>query len=366
LPEILVAGHICVDLFPQFSGGPEVLPGRLLEVGPLRIEAGGCVANTGIALARLGAHVRIAADAGDDELGRILQRMVANSGMSADLHLLPGRTTSYSVVIQPPRDNRAFWHHTGANDQFDGSGLRLEGASILHVGYPSLLPALQRDGGAALTRLFTEARAAGALTSMDLATVDPASPAGAVDWGSWLHRVLAVTDIFTPSIDDLALALGEQLEARPAALRHLSDSLIEQGVAIILVKLGDHGLYLRTAPEPRFEGWGLVQAAAWARQELWAAALEVEIANTTGAGDSAAAGLLFGMLEGLDPRDALLAAAAAAATRIERGEVGAWPELRPRLRSGWRSKQVDLPGWEQLANGLHRAPLLPAQDAGVQ
>jgi len=87
LAEVLVAGNICVDLFPRFERAPEIIPGRLMEVGPLCFAPGGCVSNTGFALAGLGADVRMAADAGDDILGRMLADSLARSGVAADLHL---------------------------------------------------------------------------------------------------------------------------------------------------------------------------------------------------------------------------------------------------------------------------------------
>lgn len=53
---ISVAGHFCVDLVPQLHSA-RVEPGQLIEVGPLDVRLGGCVANTGLALRDLGADV---------------------------------------------------------------------------------------------------------------------------------------------------------------------------------------------------------------------------------------------------------------------------------------------------------------------
>lgn len=52
----MVAGHICADLRPKLTGGERIIPGAIAEVGPLDIRPGGCVANTGINLAALGAR----------------------------------------------------------------------------------------------------------------------------------------------------------------------------------------------------------------------------------------------------------------------------------------------------------------------
>src|SRR5262249_5778462 len=73
-PEAIVAGHVCLDLTPRFpDAGPfdfaaRVRPGALVEVGELAFTAGGAVANTGLALARLGVETGLVARVGDDPL----------------------------------------------------------------------------------------------------------------------------------------------------------------------------------------------------------------------------------------------------------------------------------------------------------
>ena len=51
--SVVVAGHVCVDFIPEIPSGAATEPGELLEVGPLTVAAGGCVANTGGDLAAL-------------------------------------------------------------------------------------------------------------------------------------------------------------------------------------------------------------------------------------------------------------------------------------------------------------------------
>jgi len=355
LSEVLVAGHICVDLFPRLDRAPEIIPGRLMEVGPLRFAPGGCVANTGFALAGLGADVRMAADAGDDTLGRILADSLARSGVAADLHLRPDTSTSYSIVIQPPLGDRTFWHHAGANQSFDGSELTWGGAGILHLGYPPLLPGLYREGPGRLREMFRSARSAGLVTSLDMATVDPATTAGRVNWKAWLDDVLSETDVFTPSIDDLTLALGATRLARtPRAVGELAAGFIRAGAAVVMIKLGDRGLYLRTSGAGRLGRVASPGIASWAERSLWAPRLRVDVGSTTGAGDSAAGGLLYGLAAGLEPEEALQVAASAAAARVESGLVPPWAELRERIQRGWRHAAFGEPGWIEALPGIYR------------
>src|SRR4051812_38063594 len=129
-----------------------------MEVGPLRLSPGGCVASTGLALAELGVPTRLVADLGTDVLGDVLLSTIAETGVdTVGLRRRAGATTSYSVVLEPPGTDRCFWHHVGANADFDGSDVDLRDASLLHIGYPSLLPAFCADGGASWSRLLTRA-----------------------------------------------------------------------------------------------------------------------------------------------------------------------------------------------------------------
>ena len=171
----LVAGHVCVDLIPELGALPRSDPGELEQIGPLAMSAGGCVSNTGGALAELDVPVQVVGDAGDDELGRTLVRLLESRGLGSDrIRLLPERSTSYTIVVQTPERDRSFWHHVGANAGFDGAAVDVHDADLLHVGYPPLLPALVADGGAQLDALLVRARTVGLTTSLDLAVLDHA------------------------------------------------------------------------------------------------------------------------------------------------------------------------------------------------
>lgn len=336
--DAVVAGHVCVDLAPGVGASVGLVPGRLYEVGPMRVSPGGCVANTGLALAQLGTSVALAGCAGDDELGRLLVGALRRSGAdTTGMAILPGEHTSYSVVLEASGADRVFWHHTGANGAFDGSQVDLSTARLLHLGYPSLLGRLHGDGGARLASVLGGARGLGVTTSVDLAAVDPEAPAGSEDWLGFLERCLPEIDVFVPSIDDLALALpaGPGHSSPGAALAAYADWLVGAGAAVVMLTAGPSGLYLRTAGVERLREAGAAlapQAEAWADQDQWVPALDVEVLATTGAGDAAAAGLLHGLLGGFGAQASVRAAALVGAARItRRGPLGPWSALRAEL-----------------------------------
>lgn len=330
--KALVAGHVCVDLSPGLSAPPPATPGVLTEVGRLAVSAGGCVGGTGRALAELGTPTRLACVIGEDELGDVLLSQLRRfapdtTGVVRHAEL----STSYSVVVEPTGRDRAFWHHSGANDSFNGTDIDLTGVSLLHLGYPSLLPALCEADAERWLSLLRRARREGVITSLDLATIDPRSRAAAVKWRRLFDRVLPYTDVVSPSVDDVASALGHRRPASQDEVAAMSRELVAQGAAVVLLTAGRSGLQLTTGSRARLEaaGEGLAaRAGEWADRQLWVPSLPVEVRTTTGAGDAATAGLLHAVLQGSDPEVAAHAAAQAAARRIsghrtERAPTGA-------------------------------------------
>ena len=358
MKPVIVAGHVCVDLTPALDAPPAMEPGRLIQVGPLALSAGGCVGNTGLALASLGVPTQLIASAGSDQLGRVLVALLASSSAdTAGITSLDGRGTSYSIVVDVPGRDRTFWHHIGANAAFDGSGVidrivaaaRLPGPgiaagaqdTILHLGYPTHLPALYADGGAALVRLVGAARSAGATVSIDMAEIDPASEARTVDWERLLARILPGVDVMKASVDDLEAMLPHRIGIEPIAW---ADALVGLGTAVALVTAGADGLYVRTASEARIRAAAPPLRGAladWANREIWVPSITTRVLTTTGAGDAAAAGFLAGLAHGRGPVESALLSAAAAAARISGHPIGeayelvATIELPKEPRSGW-------------------------------
>lgn len=320
--EIVVAGHLCVDITPLLlSSTSSIGPGELVEIGPVTMALGGCVANTGGDLLDLGVPTRVSAIVGDDELGAVAMSKLAERGLrSRGLQITSEAETSYTIVLQPGGADRTIWHHAGANALFDGSMVDLSGAGLLHVGYPSLLRGVLGEGGSPLRRLFARAREMDLTTSLDLAVVDPASPAALTDWAELLDAVLPDVDVFTPSLDDLTSALRIDDDFSRELVEGLADRFVESGAAVVAISVGGRGLFLRTASAGRLASGGIVLSSLeplWADVSLWQPANVIAApATTNGAGDASTAGLLFGLLSGVNPESAALIAAGCAAAKI--------------------------------------------------
>ncbi|MGD0713975.1 MAG: carbohydrate kinase family protein [Gaiellaceae bacterium] len=366
--EAVVAGHISLDLFPGLQGPVTLEPGRLVEVGPVVISTGGAVANTGVALHRLGVRVRLVGKVGADLFGRaILDSLADRDGdLAADMIVSPVDATSYTIVFNPPGVDRSFLHCPGANQTFSADDVRYEllaGVRVFHFGYPPLMREMYAAGGAQLRRLFERVHSAGPATSLDLSEPDPESEAGRVAWEQVLSRVLPFVDVFAPSIDELLFMLDRPAHAQLQAeadlsavvdrtrLAELGDVLLGMGAAVVAIKLGDQGLYLRTAQETaRISAFcdriGLA-AEAWRGREVLAPCFAARrVAGTTGSGDCTIAGLLAALLRGEDPADAATSATAVGACSIEAldptSAIPPWPRVAARLASGWPRLRVDI------------------------
>jgi len=364
----VVAGHISLDLYPRLLGPATLEPGRLVVVGPATISTGGVVANTGVALHRLGVRVRLVGKVGSDLFGRAVLDALASrdSELASDMIVSPGDVTSYTIVINPPGVDRSFLHCPGANQSFSAQDVRdelLAGVRLFHFGYPPLMREMYAAGGAQLRRMFQRVHSAGPATSLDLCALDPESEAGHVPWERVLSRALPFVDIFAPSIGELLFILDRPAHAQLEAgaelsavvdrqrLAELGDVVLGMGAAVAAIKLGDQGLYLRTARDTaRISAFcdriGLA-ADAWLGREVLAPCFAARsVAGTTGSGDCTIGGLLAALLRGEDPAGAATSAAAVGACSVEgvdpASAIPPWPDVAARIAHGWPRLHVDI------------------------
>jgi sugar/nucleoside kinase (ribokinase family) len=354
--DAIVAGHLCIDIIPDLTEltpgqfEESFRPGRLVHSGPAKLATGGAVSNTGLALHLLGIKTRLIARVGGDQLGSTLrQNIISERGAELAEGLIRSgeSSTSYSIVINPPGRDRTFLHHPGANDDFsaqDVSDKALQDAPLFHFGYPPLMANMYLDNGRQLLELFQRVKSHGLTTSLDMAYPDPESAAGSADWLTILRKVLPCVDIFVPSLDEILFMLRRKTDLPPSAelLTEVSGELLDMGTKMVLLKLGNRGLYLRTTGESILRGMGLAAPDilnAWGDFEAWLPCFKVEVVGTTGSGDVTIAGFLAALLHSLPPAEALTAALAVGACCVEAADalsgIRSWDATWQRIRAGW-------------------------------
>jgi sugar/nucleoside kinase (ribokinase family) len=282
--EVFCAGNAVADVLarPVDHLAP---PGTSQRLEDVALGPGGNSINTGIALARLGVGVRLAAALGEDRFGQFLRERVRAEGIDdSDLVALPGAKTSTSIVLVQATGERRFLHLRGVSAHFSEQHLdwtRVEGARVFHYASAFALPAFD---GAPLARTLQRAREIGCLTSVNIC------------WdvqGRWLpllEPALLCVDFIFPNREE-----GQQLtgETEPAAIARRLRGL---GVKTVIVKLGAAGCYVE-APQGAFTSPGF----------------PVHPVDTTGAGDCFAAGFLAALCRGQSLAEAARYANAAGA-----------------------------------------------------
>lgn len=365
-PVAVVAGHICLDITPAFHAlGTGALsrllsPGKLVHVGAADVHTGGCVANTGLALQRLGVATRLIARVGDDAFARLIQDILSAEGADCSLTCDTESSTSYSVVIALPNIDRIFWHNAGANEGFaesDVTDAAFEGARLFHFGYPPLMLRMCQNNGKELLALFRRVKASGLATSMDMAAIDPDSEAAKVDWRALLPKLLPLVDLFLPSAEELCFMLDPSRHAewllrangRDIAeildIKHdiapLADMLMAMGSKVILIKCGARGIYCRSADSQAISTIPLpLDTTSWSAQEGFQRSFRPSrIVSATGAGDTSIAAFLASVLEGCTLARCVERAAATGACCVEACDalsgILPLPELDRRIASGW-------------------------------
>ncbi len=378
--DVVVAGHICLDIIPAIAGADfRFSPGQLLEVGSAVVSTGGPVSNTGLALHKLGVSTRLMGKVGQDLLGYLIKRIVAGHDVCLEAGIIeaPGESTSYTVILNPPAADRMFLHCPGCNNTFGANDIdysMVSSARVFHFGYPPLLRRVIENGGAELVEILRRAKSAGATTSLDLSMPDPGGFSGSVDWQKILSKALQYVDVFLPSFEEVLFMLYRERfrewrsQAQPDGemLSCIASDLIALGPAAVGLKLGAYGLYLKTGGERPWASAGRARPgsiARWANRELWSACFRVKVVGTTGAGDATIAGFLAALLRDCSPEECVTMACAVGGCNVEAadalGGLLDWDKTRSRIAAGWPRVRLpdNLPGWSSWADdGVLRGP----------
>jgi sugar/nucleoside kinase (ribokinase family) len=320
---------------------------------------------------------------GDDLLGKAILESLRqyDADIAQSMIVATGEATSYSIVLSPPQVDRGFLHCPGTNASFVAADLAKtpwQDARLLHFGYPPLMRGTIADEGRGLAEIFAEAQAAGVLVSLDMAMPD----AGSTNWRQWLRHVLPHVDVFLPSLDELVLMLDSPRDfpngsgglqnghsAAPDALHlaELSDELHGFGARIVVIKLGEQGLYLRTCDQVSIlserAAWHDFDWQAWRNRELLAPCFDVDVVGTTGSGDCTIAGFLMALLQGRTPEAALRSATAVGAYCVQSADatsnIPPWSQVEAKLQMPWpqRPLATHWPNWQFCQErGVYAAP----------
>ena len=252
-----------------------VAPARALESGtdvPGRISLvqGGSAANTARWLGRLGARSSLITAVGRDATGRVLVETLRSDGVTPRVVRVPGVRTGRIGVLVAGDGERSFVADRGAADHLrpeDLRAARFSGVDALHLPVYSLLGKPLGDAG---RRAIELAREAGALVSVDLASIGPLLADGRRSARALIGEV-APDLLFATASEAAALLGGRSVDG---LLEFAAAAVVKRGSkgATVLARVGDDLTRFEVATE------------------------HVAAADTTGAGDAFDAGFLVGWL----------------------------------------------------------------------
>jgi sugar/nucleoside kinase (ribokinase family) len=259
--------------------------GEVTLIDEIRMTPAGTAAGPAIVAAGLGLRTSLVGAIGRDDLGRVLESLLADRGvdLGAIQRVDELRTSATMLTIRSDGERPAF-HAPGASLLLDRNAdleRTISQARCLHLGGIGTLAKLD---GAPLAAILTDA-----LTDDTIVTCDLIAPGEHT--AAALEPLLPRIDWLMPTLDE-ARALSGRHEVGDVAA-HFSDA----GVGGCVFKAGAEGAWL-------VRGGDVVMIDA----------RSVDVVDTTGCGDSFCAGFGAALVRGWEPERAAHFGAATAAT----------------------------------------------------
>lgn len=294
---ILVADIVArpVDTYPQ--------RGELILCDSMSTSIGGCAANTGIGLQKLGVSTAVIGKVGRDSFGDFVRQTLTDYQLdTSGVALSDAVSTSSTMVIISSDAERSFIHYIGANADFTADDINwdlIKDAKLLHVAGHFIMPAFD---GNPCAQVLKRAQQLGIKTSLDTAW-DASGK-----WMETLRPTLPHLDYFVPSFSEAQKCVDPKFTSPREVAKVFADS----GVGTIALKMGERGSYI----------WGKDG------EEIQMPPYRVKAVDANGAGDAFAAGFLAGVMHGFDlETTAKLANATGACVVTKPGAVAGFRSL---------------------------------------
>jgi sugar/nucleoside kinase (ribokinase family) len=267
-PDVLCAGIAVMDVF----GRPiDHVPDwdRLATFDHIEYHLGGCAVNTAVDLSKLGVKTGICACIGEDDSGYFIVSKLAKSKVdTSGIVRKSNCNTAYTFIMIRSDGHRRYLHHVGANAVFTETDIPedlLRDSKVLHIGGTFLMP--QMDGEPT-AKLLRRAKKHGMITVLDTA-YNPQ-----VNACQLIRPTLPYLDVFLPSIEEAQLITGK---TKP---EEIMDEFRSYGITYLAIKLGSEGCLVCHKDT-------IFQSPIY----------KVDAVDHSGAGDSFAAGFIYGVLQ---------------------------------------------------------------------
>jgi len=283
--DVITLGIAVMDIIAS-SADRTLFDRDTTPIDEIVVCPGGDAANEAINLKKLGLSVALSCRLGHDSMGGLFLSTMNSHGVDTSHTVIsPVSRTSTSIVIVSANGDRNIICMRGNNYDFCFSDIDLnfiENAKALCIGSFFGCPRLEEDGG--LLKVLKHAKSRNIITFADMASDKKSQKLKGIE------RFLPYTDYFLPSENESKNLTG--IGDCAQAARVYKDA----GAKNVVIKLGGRGAY---ASMEGFEGY--------------INPFSIAPKDTTGAGDSFCAGLIYGILKGLGAEKTLGAASACGA-----------------------------------------------------
>jgi sugar/nucleoside kinase (ribokinase family) len=248
--------------------------GKLDLIEQLELHLGGCASNAAVDLQKIGVDTAVIGKVGDDGFGSFVINEMKRNGVNVDgIVLSKTSKTSASVVSVRSNGERSFLHHLGANADFSTSDINFQiinNSQILFVAGTLLMPSFD---GAPASEILKKAQEAKKITVMDTAWDSTGK------WMTLVEPCLPYLDYFIPSLEEAEMISGKR---EP---EEIADVFLHHGIKNAVIKLGSKGCFIKNNLGEKY---------------FLDSYKGIKVADTTGAGDSFAAGFIAGLTKGWD------------------------------------------------------------------
>ena len=271
--DVISIGDANIDLIMSVPHHPNIdlngdrgagVRGSWYHLGP-----GGVAANVAAGMARLGNRVGFIGVVGDDEMGRNVQQILLNMGIDIRyLRSVSGYQTTLTSCFESAEGQAVHYACLGPT-RISGACLEpeyLDKSRMLFL--CGNIMTQDEDNGHLLVETMQQARRRGAIIALD-----PGKFWLNMDLASYVHEAVAAADIVLPNAYEAELLSGC---SQP---REASRSLLDRGVKVVAMKLGEAGCIACTHDE-----------------EIEIPGFKTEVKSHLGAGDSFNSGFLHGYL----------------------------------------------------------------------
>ncbi len=290
--SVTVVGSFNTDLVSRTPRMP--VPGETILGGPFHMGPGGKGANQAVAAARLGAETTMVVKLGMDTFGDLAEANMVKEGIRPDFIFRTDEThTGAALIMLDAQGENMIVVAAGANtllspDDVDRAADAIEGADVLLVQLEIPIETV--------ARAIELAHEAGVTVLLNPAPGREISP-----------RLLAMCDVVTPNETETQIITGMPVRDRNEA-EAAARQLLKQGVKAVVITLGAEGALAAT--ENSIEH---------------VPGQQVQVVDTTGAGDAFSGALAVALAEGMELAEAVAFSNAAAALQVTK--IGTAPAM---------------------------------------